>query len=184
MAGMISATPPGEAHPQHHIYTELRALRAVATVELTKGVISILVAAGLLLLLHRDYWDMADHLLEFLHISEDSRFAQALLDWADRLNDKKILATVGVISVYATLRFVEGYGLWHACVWAEWFALISGSLYVPFEVYQLATHPSIFHVALLVLNLVIVFYMAYLRWTAHAKRKAARSSAGGRAGPG
>ena len=43
---------------------------------------------------------------------------------------------------YGIVRGVEAYGLWHARRWAEWFAALSGGIYVPFEIYELATKPS------------------------------------------
>jgi ABC-type amino acid transport substrate-binding protein len=70
---------------------------------------------------------------------------------------------------YSAMRFVEAYGLWKRRVWAEWFALISGALYVPFEAYELVRRPTLIHLAVLVINLGIVFYMLYLRLTANAE---------------
>lgn len=70
---------------------------------------------------------------------------------------------------YSTLRFVEAYGLWKARAWAEWIALISAVLYVPFEVHELIRRLSLFHISLLIVNLAIVAYMAYLRSLDHQK---------------
>jgi uncharacterized membrane protein (DUF2068 family) len=56
---------------------------------------------------------------------------------------------------------VEAYGLWYARAWAEWIALISGALYLPFEIYKVAHRQSLFHVSILLLNLAVVFYMIY-----------------------
>jgi uncharacterized membrane protein (DUF2068 family) len=53
-----------------------------------------------------------------------------------------------------------------ARAWAEWFAIISGSVYVPIEIYELARYPSIFKVIVLVLNVAIVAYLIYVRWYA------------------
>jgi hypothetical protein len=39
--------------------------------------------------------------------------------------------------LYASIRFVEAYGLWHELAWSEWFGAISGSIYLPIEVYEL-----------------------------------------------
>ena len=69
-------------------------------------------------------------------------------------------------AAYSIVRFVEAYGLWNARTWAEWFALVSGALYVPFEAYELVRRPTPVHVAVLLINLGIVFYMLYLRLTA------------------
>ncbi|MCZ7627423.1 MAG: DUF2127 domain-containing protein [Candidatus Methylomirabilis sp.] len=38
---------------------------------------------------------------------------------------------------YASVRFVEAYGLWLERRWAEWFAAVSGGIYIPFEIYEL-----------------------------------------------
>ncbi|MDF4533767.1 DUF2127 domain-containing protein, partial [Vibrio parahaemolyticus] len=51
------------------------------------------------------------------------------------------------------------YGLWHNLLWTEWFALLSGAIYLPFEVYELFAHPGVFSMAALLINLVIVLYM-------------------------
>ena len=148
------------AEPEHG--ASLQVLRAVATFELTKGLIVLLSACGVLLLVHReDPWDIADGLLRLLHISPDHHFAQVFLDWADSLTETKVWAVAGVAVGYSLLRFVEAYGLWYARAWAEWIALISGTLYLPFEIYKLVHKQSLFHVSVLLVNLAVVLYMAY-----------------------
>jgi uncharacterized membrane protein (DUF2068 family) len=142
-------------------------LRTVATLELGKGVVVVVAAFGVILLMQHDPWDVANDLLQILHISPDHHFAQVFLDWADSLTDQKLWAIVGVALAYATLRFAEGYGLWHARPWAEWVALVSGAMYIPFELYASLRRPDPFHIAVLLGNLAIVLYMAYLRYSAH-----------------
>jgi len=140
----------------------LQVLRAVATFEMTKGLIVLLAACGVLLLVHReDPWDLADGLLRLLHISPDHHFAQIFLDWADSLTIAKIWAVAAAALSYSVLRFAEAYGLWYARAWAEWIALVSGALYLPFEIYKLIHHPSPFHIWVFLINVAIVLYMAY-----------------------
>jgi uncharacterized membrane protein (DUF2068 family) len=143
--------------------TQVGILRTVATFEFSKGVIVLIAGIGVTLLTRHDPWDVANSLLQLLHISPDGHFAQVFLDWADSLTDQKIWAISAVALVYSCLRFLEGYGLWHARAWAEWIALISGALYLPFELYALVHRPNLFHVSLLLVNLAIILYMAYLR---------------------
>jgi uncharacterized membrane protein (DUF2068 family) len=83
------------------------------------------------------------------------------LDWADSLTETKVWAVAGVALGYSLLRFVEAYGLWYAKAWAEWIALISGTLYLPFEIYKLINRPSLFHVGVFVINVAVVLYMVY-----------------------
>jgi uncharacterized membrane protein (DUF2068 family) len=149
------------AAPHQHDHT-LQALRGIATLELAKGLVVLLAAAAILFLMHKDPWDVADGLLHLLHISPDGHFAQRFLDWADTLTDAKLWAVAGAALAYSILRFFEAYGLWYARAWAEWIALISGSLYLPYEIYKLVHRQTLFHISVLVINLAIVLYMAYL----------------------
>lgn len=151
---------PAIHEPKPHI----KVLRAVASLELAKGLAAVAGIFGILFLVHKDPGDVADWCLTVLHISPDHHFAQVFLDWADSLTDKKLWVVAGVAAIYSILRFVEAYGLWKARAWAEWIALVSGTLYVPFEVFKIVTRPSLFHISLLVVNLAVILYMAYVLW--------------------
>ena len=152
---------------------QLRALRAVASVELAKGLGVLLAGFGVLSLIHKDVWGIADSLLYLLHINPDRHYARVFLDWADRVTDTNLLSIAMVAMAYSLLRFVEAYGLWRERAWAEWLALVSGALYVPFEVWDLFHKPTWVRAAILLINLLVVAYMAYLRtgdrrrWTQH-----------------
>jgi uncharacterized membrane protein (DUF2068 family) len=161
--------------PEHG--ASLQVLRAVATFELTKGLIVLLAAFGVLLLVRReDPWDIADGLLRLLHISPDHHFAQVFLDWADNLTEAKLWAVAGVAAAYSVLRFVEAYGLWYARAWAEWIALVSGTLYLPFEVYKLVHRQSVFHISVLLVNLAVVLYMIYALKTGESLHRVRQST--------
>jgi uncharacterized membrane protein (DUF2068 family) len=155
----VSASPQSLALGRDH---NLQALRAIASFELTKGLIVLGAACVVLFAVGHDPWDIADGMLRLLHISPDHHFAQLFLNWADTLTDAKLWTIAAAAAVYSILRFAEAYGLWYARTWAEWIALISGSIYLPFEVYKLIHRQSLFHISVLVINLVIVLYMAYL----------------------
>jgi len=149
--------------PQAHAHDHtLQALRGIATIELAKGLLVLFAAITLIFFMRRDPWDVADGLLHLLHISPDGQFAQRFLDWADTLTDAKLWAVAAAGLAYSVLRFFEAYGLWYARAWAEWIALISGSLYLPYEIYKLIHRQNWLHIGILVVNLAIVFYMAYL----------------------
>jgi uncharacterized membrane protein (DUF2068 family) len=153
-----SKVAPAEPNPG----ASLQVLRAVASLELTKGMIVLLAACGVLLLMRReDPWDIADGLLHLLHISPDHHFAQVFLDWADSLTSAKIWTVAIAALSYSVLRFVEAYGLWYARAWAEWIALISGTVYLPFEIYKLVHKQNLFHISVFLINVAVVLYMVY-----------------------
>jgi len=72
------------------------------------------------------------------------------------------------------IRFVEAGGLWLEKEWAEWFALISGAIYTPIAVYELVRHPTGFKWTFLILNLMIVIYLAWLLRDSYKRKKEAR----------
>ena len=109
-------------------------LRMVAVVETLKGVAVVALCFVLLSLLHKDLDTVVDQLTEWLRLNPDSRVADWFYELADRTTGRGIWTAVTVGLGYATCRFVEGYGLWHEQHWAEWFAVISGAVWVPFEV--------------------------------------------------
>jgi len=146
---------------------QVKVLRAVASFEVSKGLVVLGAACGVLFLIHKDTWQVAYDLLQLLHISPDHRLARVFLTWADSLTDRKLWVVAAVAVAYSSLRFVEAYGLWRALPWAEWVALISGALYVPIEVREIIRRPNLFHVSLLIVNLAVVFYMVYLRFLYH-----------------
>jgi len=154
--GLHSQTVPGTA--EHR--ARLQALRTVALLELGKGLLVLAAAVSL-------YWvdasDIAGNFLSFLHISPDRHFAQVLLRWADTLSNAKEWIVVLVACIYSGLRFAEGYGLWNAKAWAEWIALVSGAVYLPFEIYKLAHRVTPLHAAIFLVNVAIVAFMFYLR---------------------
>ena len=109
----------------------------MASLELAKGAVVLLLGFGAVSLVHKDAWDVAESLLQILHVNPDHhRYAQVFLNLADNVTDAKLWAMAAGAMAYSIIRFVEAYGLWRARTWAEWFALISGAIYVPFEAYE------------------------------------------------
>jgi uncharacterized membrane protein (DUF2068 family) len=137
-------------------------LRAVATFEATKGFLALILAVILISVRHR-MEDLAEELLYHLHIGFDQKWAQALLHGASDLSDMRVLTVLAVALAYATVRFVEAWGLWYRRVWAEWFALLSGTLYLPIEILKVRQHYHWLPIAVLAINLTIVLYMLEIR---------------------
>jgi uncharacterized membrane protein (DUF2068 family) len=157
------------AHTHDSHKRQLRALRAVASVEFFKGLIVLLAGFGVLSLVHRDAWDVAESFLEWLHISPDTHYAQVFLNLAEQVTDTKLWFVAIGAAAYSTLRFAEAYGLWKERAWAEWLALISGAIYLPFEIYELARRPDWIRLAIFLINLTVVLYMVFLRMQARTQ---------------
>ena len=149
-------------------------LRGVAIFEAGKGLLAIAAAIWVITLLHKDMQDVAEHMLQLLHINPDRHLYQWLLRTVGGLTPRALWVIVCLILGYTVIRFVEATGLWLEKEWAEWFAFISGALYVPFELYHLIRHPTGVKWTILAINLLIVIYLGWLLQESFKRRKAAR----------
>ena len=138
-------------------------LRTIAVFEAVKGIFILLAAFGLLHYLHKDLGDAAEDLVRRLHVNPDRHFSRVFIDAADKLTDGKLWALAGGALAYSTVRLVEAYGLWNRRVWAEWFALLSGCLYLPWEIYEIAERATGVRWVIFSTNVIIVLYMAWIR---------------------
>ncbi len=145
-------------------------LRAVATFEASKG-IAVLGLGILLLFMHTHAEEYASSLLFHLHIDPDRRVAHALLNAAASVTDARLFTIALAAVSYVTVRFVEAWGLWNRRIWAEWFALLSGTLYLPWECLKLAERVDWERIAVLVINVVIILYMLYVRISSYKAPK-------------
>jgi uncharacterized membrane protein (DUF2068 family) len=57
------------------------------------------------------------------------------------------------------MLLVEGIGLWLEFTWAAYLTVVSTSLLLPFELYEVIEQVSILRIGVLLLNLVIVAYL-------------------------
>ena len=71
------------------------------------------------------------------------------------------------------VALIEAYGLWRGRRWAEWFALVTASVYVPLEIYAIARHVTWVKVLALVVNSGVVAYMGYVLYYSGRDKKVA-----------
>ena len=161
-------------HPQIRDPEHIKGVRTVATIEFTKGIIVVLAGLGVFSMRHRDVWGVAESFLEFFHVNPHHHYVGVFINLVYRLSDVRLWKIAVVAAVYAALRFVEAYGLWYLRPWAEWLAIASGSIYIPFEVADLLRRPDGIRLLIIVVNLGIVLYLVLLRLEAAKKRHAAR----------
>ena len=137
-----------------------RALRAVALFEAAKGFLVLFAGLAVFSLLHQNIQAAAEQLVEQMHFNPAHHFPKIFIEAAAHLTDHRILLLALLAFSYSIIRFVEAYGLWFARRWAEWFALISGGLYLPIELYELAKGFSWLKIGLVLINTLVVFSMA------------------------
>ncbi len=138
--------------------------------EALKGAIALLAGFGLTRLLHRDVAHAAHALIDRLHLDATRKFPHIFLELAENMNDAQLWALAALALAYALLRFVEVYGLWFQHRWGQWIAALSGGIYVPVEIYELARSITWIKVSALLLNAAVVAYMCYTLWRRAPRR--------------
>ena len=141
-------------------------LRLIALLKFGKALLLIATSYGVHELLNAA---LLERLYNWSADLSDDRFERKLLmralTWVEGLGAKKIQIFFAVTLAYTAVVLVEGTGLWLRRTWAEWLTVIATSSLIPFELWELITRPPGRRLAIaatLVLNLVIVWYLARL----------------------
>ncbi len=156
--------PRPAAHPGLHV---------IALIELGKGVVATASAVALGLVGPTPIRAFIAGIGEWLHFDPHHSALGRLLA---RITPDTVLLAAMAIGVYAALRFVLFYGLWRVRAWASWLGSFAATLYLPFCLYALWRYPGWPTLAVLTLNLIIVWVLVR---DLLKRRRAARLAAGG-----
>jgi len=138
-------------------------VRIVAFFEGAKGLLVLLVGFELLSFVHKDIHNAAMRLVTHLHFNPASHYPRIFLDLSARLNDMQLWSVAMAAAIYALVRLAEAVGLWLKKVWAEWFAILTGAIYIPVEIFEVVQSVTWPKVTVLLVNIGVVSYLLYLR---------------------
>jgi uncharacterized membrane protein (DUF2068 family) len=143
--------------------TTVAGLRTVAAFEAAKGLLVVAAGFGLLSLLHHDVQRAAESVVRHLHLNPARHYPRVFIEAATRMTDTRLWLLASGAFAYAVVRAVEAYGLWRARAWAQWFAILSGAIYLPIEIYALIHHASALKTVVILINVGIVAYVGYVQ---------------------
>ena len=153
-----------------------KALRPIAIFEAFKGAIVLIAGFGVLSFLGRDAQQLAEQLVNRMHLDPANHYPKIFIHAMSEVTNTRLWLMAGFAALYAFGRFVEAYGLWHERRWAEWFAALSGAIYIPIEVYELVHRANGIKFAALILNLIVVAYMVWLLSENRRKEQAEKAT--------
>ena len=142
---------------QHHRWLEL-----IGALKLLQGAFFVALGFGLLRMLHHDLYMFALQVVEALHLDPDRLIITNLLDKVTLITDHRLKQLSVLVFVYAGLDFIEGIGLVLEKRWAEYFTLVLTVALLPLEAFKLILHPNHWILFILLANLVIAIYLAWL----------------------
>jgi uncharacterized membrane protein (DUF2068 family) len=134
-------------------------LLLIGLFKLFKALLLIVVGIGALRFVHKDLGATVLHWAEVLRVDPDNRYLHRLLARIFRITPKELRELSAGTFLYAALFATEGIGLLTRKHWAEYFVIVTTGLGIPLELYELARHFTAVKLAVLVINVLIVWYL-------------------------
>ena len=139
-----------------------KSLKTIACLKLLRGTIAIAIGVSLFFVYRRsEAFSLWDHPV-LNSIASNDPFLQMVFAWLGSFNQAQILSIAVLASLMGALRWVEAGGIWLNKSWAQWLAVFSGFVYIPFEVNELIYRFSWPMVVVLFFNTLIVSYLLYV----------------------
>ena len=139
--------------------TEERGLKWIGGFKLFMGLLLIIVATGVLSLIHKDVEAVVEHWVNMLRFDPENRHIAALLEKLNLVEDRQLKQIGGLTFVYAGLLLTEGVGLLMKKRWAEFLTVFATASFIPLEIHEVITRFGIGRLSLLVINVGIVWFL-------------------------
>jgi len=131
----------------------------IGSLKLLKAAALIAIGIGAIHYLHRDLAAAVVHWTQVLGVDPDNRFVHGLLDRIFRVTPKQLKALSIGTFLYAALFATEGIGLLMRKRWAEYFTIVTTTLLIPLEVYEVVHKFTPGKVVVVIVNALIVWYL-------------------------
>lgn len=131
----------------------------ISVMKFVKAAILIAIGIKLLSLFGRDVHEWATDFISRHGIDTANRFVESTLAKLEGVGNRQIVAFSTVAFCYSGLLMTEGIGLWMQKRWAEWLTAIATALFIPIELYELYERFTWVRVAILLLNIFVVWYL-------------------------
>jgi uncharacterized membrane protein (DUF2068 family) len=100
------------------------------------------------------------HWIQVLGVDPDGRFVHGILVRIFRVTPKQLKELSVGTFLYAGLFATEGIGLLLRRRWAEYFTIVTTSGLIPLEIYEIARHFTATKLVVVLVNALIVWYLA------------------------
>ena len=135
-------------------------IHIIAGFKFLKGIVLLVVGVKLLTLLNKDVADWAMDFVNRHGIDSENQYVHAMLEKLAGVNKNQLMAMSGGAFLYSSLQLTEGIGLWLEKRWAEVLTVIATSLLIPLELYEIYERFTWIRLAILIVNLFVVWYLA------------------------
>ena len=136
-----------------------KGLKAVACLKALRGSMAFAFGASIISLpINKTTFLWNDHPA----VTELTTLFETRSNWITHFTDEQIAALSLLAFALGILRWVEAAGIWYNKNWAEWLAVSTGAIYIPFEINQLFQNFSLLVLIILIVNLTVVAYLLFV----------------------
>ena len=150
-------------------------LKLIIAYKAVWGISEILIAALFYRLISANRDAPFRALANAMRLDPDNGLASYFIEHADSIDNKLLFAFSALIFIFGTTNLIESWGLHKRLGWAEWLTVIATSLLIPYESYHVITSFGFVKLSILVINILIVYYLAKHK-ELFKSRKEARSA--------
>ena len=151
-------------------------LIAIALFKLVKATLLIAVGVGALKLVHAsDAAATLRHAVSAVRFDPNNQLIHGVIAKVSGLDARRLHELSLGTFVYAAVFLVEGTGLLLRKHWAEYLTTFMTASFIPFEIYELWREPSVMKGIAIVVNVLIVVYLARRLWSPKAREHASRA---------
>ena len=135
-------------------------LKLIIAYKVLIGLFELALAFGVLSLLSLKSQEVVLGLIASLNIDIENHYMAELVK-DTYLLDKEVVLGISVgFFLLGLLAFVEAWGLHLRRRWGEWLAVIATASFIPIEIYEVIVRLSSGRVVVLIINCLIVYYLA------------------------
>jgi uncharacterized membrane protein (DUF2068 family) len=134
-------------------------LYGIIVFKLSKGLLLLLLAAGVYALSDNDLPADFVSWIRFFHLDPERKFFTHLAANIAQVTPSNVIWVAVGSGFYSLFSLVEGVGLVFRIAWAGWLAIGESLFFIPIEVVELRRHHSITIAIVLILNIFIFGYL-------------------------
>jgi len=136
-----------------------RGLWLIAAFKLVKGLGLLILAIGVLNLLHKDVAAEAERWINLLRFDRHNHYVEKLLAKLGRIDERRLEELSVGTFFYAALFLTEGIGLALRKRWAEYLTIVSTASLLPLEIYEITKRVTTGRIMLVLINIAVVVYL-------------------------
>lgn len=134
-------------------------LYAIIAIKLGKGLLLLLLGAGVYSLHDNNLPEEFRQSLQFFHLDPEKAFFTELARKISTITPANVVWIARGTVLYSLFSLVEGTGLMFRISWAGWLAIGESAFFIPIEIYELMHRYSHSILIILGLNILIVWYL-------------------------